>query len=121
MARDTGRMTKSLLAYSLGFPEAWEDHPWGETAVKVGKKLFVIFGGDGREHPRGMTVKLGDSHGQASASSGVEPTGYGLGRSGWVSVNLHETTVPVVVLKDWIEESYRLIAPKRARAVLDEG
>ena len=30
---------KKLMAYALGFPEAYEDHPWGEDVVKVNKKM----------------------------------------------------------------------------------
>ena len=33
-----------MVAFALGLPEAWEDHPWGETVVKVAKKVFVFFG-----------------------------------------------------------------------------
>jgi hypothetical protein len=29
--------------------------------------------------------------------------------------------VPVDVLRDWIEESYRIVAPKRLVALLDAG
>ncbi len=35
---------KKLLKVALGYPEAWKDHPWGETVVKVGKKIFVFLG-----------------------------------------------------------------------------
>ena len=51
---------------------------------------------------------------------GAEPTGYGLGRAGWVTVPFRETTPPVDVLTDWVEESYRIVAPRRLVAELDE-
>src|SRR2546421_723720 len=34
---------KKLLKAALAYPDAWKDHPWGETVVKVGKKVFVFF------------------------------------------------------------------------------
>jgi predicted DNA-binding protein (MmcQ/YjbR family) len=100
-----------LLAYALSFPEAWEDHPWNETVVKVRSKVFVFFSG------RLMTVKLVESHAHALSIDGAEPTGYGLGRAGWVNVPIE--AVPADVLRDWIEESYRIVAPKRLVASLD--
>ncbi len=33
-----------LRSYALSLPEAWEDHPWGETAIKVRKKVFLFMG-----------------------------------------------------------------------------
>ena len=50
---------------------------------------------------------------------GAEPTGYSLGRAGWVTIPLRDTTPPVEVLTDWVEESYRTVAPKRLVAELD--
>jgi predicted DNA-binding protein (MmcQ/YjbR family) len=65
-------------------------------------------------------VKLDESHGQALAAPGAEPSGYGLGRAGWVTIPFRDTTPPLDVLKDWVEESYRRIAPKTLVAELDE-
>ena len=41
----------SLLEFALSLPEAHEDHPWGETVVKVRKKIFVFLGEDGSPTP----------------------------------------------------------------------
>jgi predicted DNA-binding protein (MmcQ/YjbR family) len=109
---------QKILQFALGFPGAWEDHPWEEDVVKVGKKIFVFLGIDDSTDP-GMTVKLDDSHEQALAVPGAAPTGYGLGRSGWVTVPFRDTTLPLDVLKDWVEESYRRVAPKQLVTGLD--
>ena len=60
-----------------------------------------------------MTVKLVESHGHALSIDGAEPTGYGLGKSGWVTVPLGSRGVTRALLCDWIEESFRIVAPKR--------
>jgi predicted DNA-binding protein (MmcQ/YjbR family) len=109
---------KKLLEFALGFPEAFEDHPWEEDVVKVGKKIFVFLGMKDSEEP-GMTVKLDESHEQALAVPGAEPTGYGLGRAGWVTLRFGPATPPLDVLKDWVEESYRRVAPRQLVAELD--
>ena len=109
---------RRLLSFALGFPAAYEDHPWGEDVAKVGKKVFAFLG-EGDSADPGMSVKLRESHDQALSVAGVTPTGYGLGRAGWVSVSFSETTVTLDVLKDWLEESYRLVAPRRLVAELD--
>jgi predicted DNA-binding protein (MmcQ/YjbR family) len=104
-----------IVVFALGLPGAFEDHPWGETVAKVGRgKVFVFFGQEGSGR---LTVKLDESHGHALALDGAEPTGYGLGPSGWVTVPLEAASFEV--LKDFVEESYRLVAPKRLVAELD--
>jgi predicted DNA-binding protein (MmcQ/YjbR family) len=105
-----------VLAFALSLPEAAEDHPWGEDVVKVRGKIFVFAGTDGS---RRMTVKLAESHPHALSVEGAEPTGYGLGASGWVTVPLRAPGVTLDVLRDWVEESYRIVAPKRLVAELD--
>jgi predicted DNA-binding protein (MmcQ/YjbR family) len=107
-----------LRAFALSFPETREDHPWGESVVKVGAKVFVFFGGDSPPSTR-ITVKLVESHGHALSIQGAVPTGYGLGKSGWVTVPLEGEGLSGDLLQDWIEESYRIVAPRRLLAELD--
>jgi predicted DNA-binding protein (MmcQ/YjbR family) len=107
-----------VCAFALSLPEAFEDHPWGEDVVKVRGKISVFLGIAGSRRPH-MTVKLVESHGHALSIEGAERTGYGLGSSGWVNVPLHASGVHTEILCDWVEESYRIVAPKRLVAELD--
>jgi hypothetical protein len=53
----------------------------------------------------------------------VSPTGYGLGRHGWVSVELgaRPSAARWAEVEEWIRTSYTLVAPKKlAQAVLAE-
>lgn len=44
----------------------------------------------------------------------AEPTHYGLGRAGWVTLKFAASEQPPLdLLQEWIEESYRAVAPKR--------
>lgn len=106
------RSAKSLVAYALSLPEAWEDHPWGETVVKVGKKIFLFAG------ETTITLKLPVSANYALTAAGAEPTGYGLGKSGWVTLVAGKALPPLGVLRDWVDESYCAVAPKKFAARL---
>ena len=111
----------SLLQFALTLPEAWADLPWEEDLVaKVGKKVFVFFGSATR--PKAMGVKLPRSAPYALSLACCEPAGYGLGRSGWVTVRCDEPDTPSVdVLHDWILESYCAVGPKRLTRQLEES
>ena len=104
--------------FALSLPGAWEDHPWGDTVAKVGKKVFVFMGGPGDQDGFHFTVKLRDSHDEASAMPWVVPAGYGLDRGGWVTCSA-PADAPVDLVTGWIEESYRLIATRKLVAALD--
>jgi predicted DNA-binding protein (MmcQ/YjbR family) len=119
VAAPTGDIQAQLRDFALALPEAWEDFPWGECVAKVGKKIFVFLGHDDETPPSLITVKLVESHGHALAIEGAAPTGYGLGRAGWVNVPVRAEGVTLELLCDWIEESYRIVAPKRLVAALD--
>ena len=114
----SARVADRLLKAALAYPEAWEDHPWDDTVVKVRKKIFVFVGI--HEKHLYLTVKLPESGAFALTLDWTEPTGYGLGRSGWVSArNPVGADVPVDLFEEWIDESYRAVAPKMLVKKLD--
>ena len=103
-----------LRDYAMTFPEATEDHPWGHRAIKVKGKSFLFLGGEKETKELSLSVKLPSSRDMAVDLPFAEPTGYGLGKSGWVSARFAKVAdVPIDMLKAWIDESYRAIAPKK--------
>ena len=111
-------LRERLVAAALGFPEATEDFPWGERVAKVNKKIFAFFGTDQSEG-FGVTLKLPESCDFALRFAGVTPAAYGLGRAGWVRVGLGPEHPSADLLLDWLDESYRAVAPMRLIAALD--
>lgn len=103
-----------LRDYAMSFPETVEEHPWGHRAIKVKGKTFVFLGGEKDTKELSLSVKLPQSRDIALDLPFAEPTGYGLGKSGWVSASFTKVSeVPLDLLKSWIGESYRAIAPKK--------
>lgn len=102
---------------ALAYPGAVEEFPWGHRAIKVKGKLFVILAGPttgGADGTFSATLKLPDSCTYALMQTYAEPTGYGLGKSGWVTCRFKPgDAVPLDLLDEWLEESYRAIAPKK--------
>jgi len=111
MAKSKGDAIESKVRdFALGFPEAYEELPWGHSAIKVKKKAFLFMGTD--ENGRfSISVKLPHSRDMAVDLPFTEPTGYGLGKSGWVTAYLTDQK-SLDLIKAWVEESYRAIAPK---------
>jgi predicted DNA-binding protein (MmcQ/YjbR family) len=98
------RRVDVLRAFALSLPGAVEDFPWETRVAKVRGKIFVFLGGEA------ITVKLDESHAHAIAIEGAEPTGYGLGRAGWVNVPVRAPGVTLDLLRDLVEESYLIVA-----------
>jgi predicted DNA-binding protein (MmcQ/YjbR family) len=110
-----------LRAHALSYPEASEDFPWGERVVKVRGKVFAFLGRP-EEGGLGLSVKLPGSATLALDLPFASPTGYGLGKSGWVTARFSpRERPPVELLKRWIDESYRAVAPKTLVAGLSGG
>ena len=110
---------KVLRLHALGLPGAYEDFPWGESVAKVNKKVFAFLGRPDEGTPQTIALKLGDAHDYALSLPGASEVGYGLGRAGWVSVPVGAGAPPIELLREWVEESYRLVAPKKLSAQLD--
>ena len=107
-----------LRDYALKLPEATEDHPWDHIAVKVKGKMFVVFGGP--DDTLSVTCKLPSSNRMALMLPFAQSTGYGLGKSGWVTASFAAgDAIPLDRMAEWIDESYRAVAPKKLVAALD--
>jgi predicted DNA-binding protein (MmcQ/YjbR family) len=107
---------KALKAHALSYPETTEEFPWGESAFKVKGKTFVFMRADANEIS--FSVKLPQSRKKALALPGSEPTHYGMGAKGWVTLRPTAKT-SLKLLQSFIDESYRAVAPKRILAELD--
>ena len=120
-AGDLRRASRELRQFALQFPGATEDFPWGDRVAKINGKVFVFFGLDPVPGgPMSLSVKLPLSHEGALDLPFTAPTGYGLGKSGWVTARFGpEDQPPMEILKVWIRESYSAIAPKKMIAELN--
>ena len=100
----------ALRKLALGYPQVREDFPWGERALKVKKKVFVFMHYDAGH--LSLSVKLPVSQGAALMLSFAEPTGYGLGKAGWVTARFARgSRPPLRLLSAWVHESYQAVAP----------
>jgi predicted DNA-binding protein (MmcQ/YjbR family) len=97
--------------------EAWG----GEPTFRVRGKNFVFTD----QSARGLSVKLPKEEAAAVVATdpGARPTGYGLGRHGWVSLEVGDRADASrwQQVEEWVRTSYTLVAPKSlARIVLAE-
>jgi predicted DNA-binding protein (MmcQ/YjbR family) len=97
--------------------EAWG----GEPTFRVNGKNFVF----SNPEATSLSVKLSREEAEAVVATdpGSAPTGYGLGRSGWVTVAVgpRASKARWREVEEWVRTSYTLVAPKKlARIILDE-
>lgn len=97
--------------------EAWG----GEPSFRVRGKNFIFTD----VAARGLSVKLPkeEAAGAVATDPGASPTGYGLGRHGWVSVEVGDRADETrwQQVEEWVRTSYTLVAPKSlGRIVLAE-
>jgi predicted DNA-binding protein (MmcQ/YjbR family) len=113
-----------LRKLCLALPEAHEVEAWGEPTFRVRKKLFAMHASANTHHGAGRPAvwcKAGAGNQELMVRHApkrffVPPY---VGPSGWVGVWL-DGDVNWAELGDLLVDSYRLIAPKRLAALLDE-
>ncbi|HEV3339700.1 MAG TPA: MmcQ/YjbR family DNA-binding protein, partial [Pirellulales bacterium] len=101
-----------LRNIALAYPGAREDSEGRERAIKVGRRPFAVF----RTMDEGfsMTARLPLSNKAALKEAFAEPVRYRLGTSEWVLARFAaDDDVPIELLWEWIDESYRAIAPRK--------
>lgn len=96
--------------------EAWG----GEPTFRVKGKNFVFANPEATV----LSVKLPKDEAEAVVATDPHavPTGYGLGRHGWVTVTIGKraSNARWLEVEEWVRTSYTLVAPKKlARAVLE--
>lgn len=111
------RTTTALRKAALAYPETREDHPWGECAFKVREKIFLFLAQE--EDLLRFSFKLPASRDFALLLPFAKPTAYGLGKSGWVTCAFKaKEPVPLPMMLDWLDESFRAVAPKKLSATV---
>lgn len=105
----------------LALPEAAEQETWGDPTYRVRGKIFAMTKRGDRRHsvwckarPGAQQVLTGDD----PARFFVPPY---VGHRGWIGVRLDDDGVDWEELTDLVTESYRMTAPKRLAARLDEA
>lgn len=96
--------------------EAWG----GEPTFRVNGKAFIFASPDATR----LSIKLPQHEAEAVVATDPEvaPTAYGLGRHGWVTVELPARLSPARwrEVQEWVCTSYILVAPKRLARQLTE-
>lgn len=110
-----------LRTFGLAYPGAHTKSPWpGHMDLAVNDKTFAYLSLEGE--PFSIGCKLPSSCSVALMLPFCQPMAYGLGKSGWVSAQFPANKpIPVDMLKEWIDESYRAQAPKKLLKELEGG
>jgi predicted DNA-binding protein (MmcQ/YjbR family) len=108
-----------LRAFGLRYPGAETKSPWpGHLDLAVRNKTFAFLSAPGE--PLRISCKLPHTAATALLLPFASPTPYALGKSGWVTATFAaRDKVPLALLKEWLDESYRAQAPKKLIAELD--
>lgn len=116
----TEAVLAELRTFGLTYPDAESKSPWpGHDDLAVRGKTFAYLsvGSD----PFKISFKLPFTGGEALRLPFASPTGYGLGKSGWVTFEPRSNEMPSMQqLKDWLDESYRAQAPKKLSMLIGQ-
>jgi hypothetical protein len=113
--------TEALRTVALRYPEAEEGVACEGTAaekrtIKARGKAFLFLG------VTDAMLKLRASLDEASGLAAEEPNRYRVGAHGWVTITFGDAGPPALDrLVGWVDESYRLLAPKQLVTLLPEG
>jgi len=99
----------------LGLPEAYEEETWGTTTFRVQKKIFAMVANGRGTTTASLKVARED---QAAMLAQGDPFFYPsyVGSKGWIGVDLRSAELDWEEVAEIVQESYRLVAPKRLSA-----
>jgi YjbR len=105
----------------MRFPEVEEGIACKGTAIEcvtfhTRKKTFLFVG------KAELRLKLDESLAMAAKLAKTEPERFVVGGTAWIKVTFSpDSPPPLDILERWIDESYRLIAPKQLVEMLPAG
>lgn len=113
-------VARQLQAFASKYPEVSESPSCVNRSFKARKKGFMFLG----EKPDGLLrlmVKLDEGIASAQAVSEERPGEWKVAGPGWVTGNFTDDSAPPIeTLQAWVDESYRLLAPKTLVKQLDD-
>ncbi len=116
--KSTDELLVELRDFGLNYPGAELKEPWpghGDLAVRGKTFAYLSVAGD----PFKVSFKLPYTGEEARKLAFASPTGYGLGKSGWVTFEPSPHEMPTLrQLKSWLDESYRAQAPAKLAAAV---
>ncbi|MGB8403043.1 MAG: MmcQ/YjbR family DNA-binding protein [Mycobacterium sp.] len=113
-----------LRSAALSFPESYEKVSWGRP-VFCAPKMFAMYGGNSKSsgemvgYPHSVLVKVDESERTALEQ---DPRFYYpayLGPSGWLGLDFTVARVDWDEVRELVDASFRLVAPKRLVKLLD--
>ncbi|BBX03452.1 phosphoribosylglycinamide formyltransferase [Mycolicibacterium moriokaense] len=129
MFREDDPVLARVRAIALGFPEAFEKVSHGRPAFFV-TKMFVMYGGSVKpetkgahyhHYPQSIMVKVDESDRRALEQDRRFFFPAYLGPAGWLGLDLASKKVDWTEVTELIDASYRLVAPKKLIARLDQA
>jgi hypothetical protein len=125
MVESRSRPLARLRKLCLALPEAHEVEAWGEPTFRVRNKLFAMYASADTHHGNGrpaVWIKAAPENQAFMVRAApdrffVPPY---VGPSGWVGVRL-DGAVDWAEIAELLRDAYRLTAPKRLRALLEES
>ena len=109
----------------LDLPEAQEVEAWGEPTFRIRNKLFAMYASSGNHHGAGRpAIWVKAPPGNQDIMVRADPERFFVppyvGPSGWIGVHL-DGKVDWKELDMLLRDSYRLVAPKRLAARVDDA
>jgi hypothetical protein len=115
---------RELRRIALEFPEASEKVSWGRP-VFCAPKIFAMYGGNAKQggetvaYPYSLLVKVDESERNALER---DPRFYFpayMGPAGWLGLDLTAKKVDWDEVRELVDASYRMVAPKKFVKLLD--
>jgi predicted DNA-binding protein (MmcQ/YjbR family) len=127
MFRDDDLGLPELRKIALGFPGAFEKISWGRP-VFCAPKIFVMYGGNSKHvnpgemtpFPYSILVKVDESDRKALEQDNRFFYPAYMGPSGWLGLDFTAAPVDWDEVRELVDASFRMVAPRKLIQQLDE-